>query len=363
MENSILKVVLFKKCDETLHMIKSVLLKRKNIVIEAICDRDTKLWGRTCENLPIISPFELIKKYKNGDIEKVILPGATLSELERRKAFFVMNGLGIKEEDILFGTIELLNEDENGILLQSWREYSAMDYLELHTNDHCNLKCSNCNNFSNLVEGERFYDFGIFERDTERLKELVNHISVIRILGGEPLLNKETYKFVKKMRDLYPYAEIHLVTNGILLLKMPDVLCEALIETNTIVDITAYPGFYDKMDERIAFLNERKIRHNNPFIASKFFPPIIERYEYPFSYVDCMCVNLRDGYLTRCPMQQYIADYNKANGTDFDEYDGKINIYKEQSFESLLEKLHKPFELCNYCGMYRQNELWENWKK
>jgi len=358
-----MKAVLFKMCDETLSMIENSSLKMKDIFIEAICDRDTNLWGEEANGLEIISPFELLNRYKNKEIDKVILPGATYPEFERRRMFYVVNGLGIEEKDILFGTVELLNNDDKGPFLQKWREYAAFDYLEFHTCDHCNLKCQNCNNFSNLVETERYYNFETFEKDVEQLKSLVNHISVIRILGGEPLLNKETYKFVKKMRELYPYAEIHLVTNGILLSQISEELIETLLETDTIVDITAYPVFYNKMEERIKFLTEKKIKHSNPFIASKFFPPIVERREYPYEEIECGCVNIRDGYLTRCPINQFISDYNKVNGTNFSESDGKINIYKMKSFEELLTELHKPFELCSYCGMWRQKELWKKWEK
>ena len=66
------------------------LLKKKNISIEAVCDRDTNLWGGCVNHLPIISPFELLDRYQKGELDKVILPGATLKELDRRKMFFLV---------------------------------------------------------------------------------------------------------------------------------------------------------------------------------------------------------------------------------------------------------------------------------
>jgi len=358
-----MNVALFSLGEEILQMLDNPIIIKENINIVALCDRDTSKWGKEKCEKTIISPFKMLQLYKEKRIDKVILPGATKNELDRRKMFFLVNGLGIEEEDILFGTVELFHRCEEGSYFQKWRKLAYFDYLELHTCDHCNLNCANCNNFANHVHGERYYEYYTFEKDMERLKELVSHISLIRVLGGEPLLNPNTNQYIKKLRELYPYAEITMVTNGILLTKASEELLETLRETNSAVDLTAYPIMYDKIDEKIEFLNSKNIRHRNPFIASKFFAPIIERYEYPLSYVDCMCVNLRDGYLARCPMQQYIADYNRANGTQFNIYDGKINIYEEQTYEELLEKLHKPFELCNYCGMWRQNELWEKWKK
>lgn len=361
-ERKEMRAVLFSTNNEILEMLDNPKLAEEKVNIVGLCDRDTSLWGEEKNGQRIISPFEMLKLYRNKELDKIILPGATKNELERRKMFFLINGLGIAEEDILFGTVELFHKSSQGPYFLKWKELRYFDYLELHTCDHCNLKCHNCNNFANYVEGERYYEYDTFFKDSERLKKLISHISLIRVLGGEPLLNPDTYKYIKRLRELYPYAEITMVTNGILLPNASEILWQTIRETNAMVDLTAYPILYDKIDERIALLNSKKVRHRNPFIASKFFPPIIERYEYPLSYVDCMCVNLRDGYLTRCPMQQYIADYNKANGTEFDVLAGKINIYQIESFEKLINRLHKPFELCNYCGMWRQNELWEKWE-
>lgn len=53
----------------------------------------------------------------------------------------------------------------------------------------CNLNCSGCGHFVSLLPDGNEIDFNDLKEDLLRLRELVSHISVIRIMGGEPLLS------------------------------------------------------------------------------------------------------------------------------------------------------------------------------
>ena len=99
----------------------------------------------------------------------------------------------------------------------------VLEYLEYHVAHHCNLNCRGCGHLSNLVEEESFGDFNQFKRDLTRLSELFENVKVIRLMGGEPLLNPDCISFVETARDVFPKARISIVTNGLLL---PSMSCE-----------------------------------------------------------------------------------------------------------------------------------------
>lgn len=357
-----MKIAIKTMRDETKKMIHNSLLEEKGYEIAYIVEMNSSLWGETYEGIPIISPFDAINKYRAGGFSKIVLPGATIEWKLRTAYLDEVVKMGYKDEDILWGSVELYNgiDVEQSLIANS--DFAYLDYVEFHTNDQCNLKCKNCNNFSNYVCEERVYNLDIFEKDFQQLKKLVDHILLIRLLGGEPLLNQDAYRYLQIVRSIYPYAEIHFVTNGILVKQMPQILIDTLKELDVIVEISAYPIMFDKLDDIVSFLKNNGIKNRIGWIGQSFLPPIIERYEYPLTTVDCKCIHIRDGKIARCPLIQYIGDYNKANGTDFDPNDGVIDIYEDGLiFKELHKRLCTPFELCNYCGFWRKDLEGEEW--
>lgn len=93
----------------------------------------------------------------------------------------------------------------------------TFDYIEFHISDHCNLNCAYCTHFSPLAE-TYFYELEGFKKDIIQLSKLTDfYIKDIRILGGEPLLNKRCSEYLAFTRKFFPTSKISLVTNGLLL--------------------------------------------------------------------------------------------------------------------------------------------------
>ena len=350
--------------DELKQIVNNSILKEMGIEVDCIVDVNASLWGTNYKNIDIVSPFEAFKRYKSEKFDKLVLPGATVGRKILGDYFEEAMGFGYLQEDILYSSVELFWSDKSQNPFLSHDEYTYLDYLEFHTNDHCNLNCKHCNNYSNYVKKEVFTDFGNFVGDITQLKKIVSHIHRIRVLGGEPLLNEETPLFIEKVREIYPYADIHLVTNGTLLGRMNEKWITILKKTNTLVEISAYPPMFDKIDEIAVQLKEWGLKFKIGWIALGFRPPIIHDYHYPLTKVDCNCVHLRNGKLARCPLVQYLDYYNEANRTNWSGKDGIIDIYeKDLTFHKLYERLSMPFDLCNRCGFWRSDlpaEAWTN---
>lgn len=92
--------------------------------------------------------------------------------------------------------------------------------LEIHASYHCNLSCAHCMHFSPLEE-EKYLEPGELTHDLHYLKNIV-HTDVIRILGGEPLLNSKLAELAEIARVSEIADNVALATNGLLLKKWYD---------------------------------------------------------------------------------------------------------------------------------------------
>jgi hypothetical protein len=72
-----------------------------------------------------------------------------------------------------------------------------------------------------------FYDLTQFDVDASRLTE-VYHARSVRLLGGEPLLNKDLPRYVSIVRATGLADSVGICTNGILLPSVSDELLRGL---------------------------------------------------------------------------------------------------------------------------------------
>ena len=109
------------------------------------------------------------------------------------------------------------NTDENNA-----DDKNSILHIEIHLTEHCNLKCKYCSHFSAIAK-EEYYDVNKYKKDMKRLSKITGgKINVIQLLGGEPLLHPEINKLMNITRFYFPHTTIDIITNGLLLDKMPD---------------------------------------------------------------------------------------------------------------------------------------------
>lgn len=96
--------------------------------------------------------------------------------------------------------------------------------LELHVSHACNLTCVSCSHYSNHT-----HNGNLSINDAEKwISAWSDRISIetFRLLGGEPLINKNLIAFIPLIRSHWNETAIEIVTNGFLLHQHP-----ALAET------------------------------------------------------------------------------------------------------------------------------------
>lgn len=240
---------------------------------------------------------------------------------------------------------------------------------------HCNLNCAGCSHFSPLAQ-EEFPDFEESKRSFEHLSSLFDgECEYIHLLGGEPLLNPRCADYLRLARSCFPKGEIYLVTNGLLLPKMPDSFYESCRENRIIISVTPYPisldhGAIRRRCEDFGVKYELfgedvpKTHFNRLLLDISGSQDRTENYRRcPYSNV---CLFLYKGRMYPCGIGAHMRlfEHHFSAGLQLTEADS-VDIFSVRSGADLLYQLCKPVPMCRYCNQDRWQELspWGHSKK
>jgi MoaA/NifB/PqqE/SkfB family radical SAM enzyme len=179
-------------------------------------------------------------------------------------------------------------------------------------------------------------------------------------LGGEPLLHRDIELFFPIARTYFPDNRIYILTNGLLLPKMPETFFKACKNYKIGLAISYYPV---KLDiEKIKDLTDKygiplEIRdeyRNGPSIWLRQPLDVDGRQNNKKSYKTCAmgnsCIHLVDGKIYQCDTVAYIHYFNKFFGKNLMVQDNDyINIYNIADIKELFNFLCKPIPFCRYC--------------
>lgn len=249
----------------------------------------------------------------------------------------------LKPDGIPYEYCARISEDDSDLL-----------YLETHVADTCNLKCRGCMHFSNIAIHPNFPDLREFDRDFRRLAELFSNIFIIRLMGGEPLLNRELCNGIKIARHHFPAAELRIVTNGLLIPRQPDELWEVMRECHAAMDISPYPPTIKIIDKLTAKLDAEHIPYGTiaselrDFRKSLTLTPSHDPGKAVQLCQSSHCHFLRNGKIAKCPLPLLICDFNTAYNFSIPSED-IFDIYTETSGTELRKKLERYANMCRYC--------------
>lgn len=242
--------------------------------------------------------------------------------------------------------------------------------LEIHVSHFCNLKCDNCNHFSNYnIKGfltlEQFIDWN---------KPWVKKIfpKTFQLLGGEPTANPDLISICNESRNIWVKSRILLITNGFFLKNHPD-LPETL-EKNNIQLVVSIHDDSEEYTKRICNIKEtisswqEKYKFNCSYRESfqmwyKTFKKDENDNTIPFhdnnpqlSYKNCLskeAKQLFNGNIYKCPPLTYL-NLIKQKYSLSSEWDFYLN-YKPLTPNSTIKEIKDFFskkseQFCNMCA-------------
>ena len=218
-------------------------------------------------------------------------------------------------------------------------------YFETHITEACNLKCRGCSHFSVFAK-PKHKDLEEFDREFKRLAE-IEDIGVIRLMGGEPLLNPNFMEYCRIARKYFPNSHIALVTNGILgdRLKPHE---EELKQLHINVTISEY--HLDKQQREVANeLHEKGKLYNISLDPTGSQDADLMHYFCDIRLHDWYY--FMDGRFYPCCIAGTIHDFWSHFKLDWGikPEDMSIDIFTHDGPE-IEAFLHKPIELCKYCN-------------
>jgi hypothetical protein len=295
-----------------------------------------------------------------ADVEKILIPTyGSMLEKNILKA--------VRERGIDYGKIWIMDYDSFAAELRSCGSLAAfmdrktipfLHFLEFEVTHHCNLKCKGCTHFAPLSE-VKYGNLEEFIRDLTRVHELIDHIGEIRLLGGEPLLNDELYRFVEEARGIYPDSVLSVVTNGIKLAGISDRLKETMKRTQAQFSITLYPPVKTFVKNVADELTKEGIPCIYGHDALSFTSQLRLEGDSNAERAELTCMEaefhtIEGGRISKCSITMKMPVFKKHYGLDIDFPDDTLDLYDESlTAEKLFAFLSGPVGLCSYCGKGR----------
>ena len=247
-----------------------------------------------------------------------------------------------------------------------------MRSVDIVVTEKCSLKCKDCSNLMQFFENPINYREEDLKEAVDLLSEFADDIHEVRVIGGEPLMNKEWHKVVENLTSKPNIQRVVIYTNGMIKPKPNQV--ESLKNEKVIFMITDYTGIFgedapNKKTENLAkFKNkvdqlEQLCKEEG--IDYRRHPPEnwtdcgrIENFnrtaeENKEVFRSCCCKNLitlSEGEMHRCPFSAQITRLNVINEPS--DYvvlsEGTPTDQMKKDLRSLL--FEKDYiEACNYC--------------
>lgn len=322
--------------------------------VVAWCDSNVDKQKERIENIPVISPETAIEKYQRNEIDMVVI---TVS-------VYIMRGIYLKAVELGFDIVYIIpdyvfrDDLTNGTIFYKLNcKKPLLEYYEFHITDHCNLNCKGCGHVSNICE-PYFPDLAEYVRDMYQIKKLYSGCIMIKLLGGEPLLNPQLPEFIKKTREIFPECDLRIGTNGLLIHKMDSTLFEIMRNTHTYFFVSDYPPVEKMKDQIIMCCEKNGVKVEFSDKIKKFNKRLYleKRFNRKTSYKACKddnwyCFTLREGRISPC-ITFYSKKLNNFFNAGFDiTLEDDFDIYQIEDAWKLDNLLHSPIPFCEYCGI------------
>lgn len=245
------------------------------------------------------------------------------------------------------------------------RKKYILPYIETHLVDHCNLKCDKCGYFCHLIDEEFYTDVEQFNKDLNVLSKKVDFYR-IRLLGGEPLLHSSVNDFMIITRTYFPFSDIRIVTNGILLPTMNKTFWDTVRRYRIKIDLSKYPILGNKFSELLDLIDDEKAMLGNIQLSKRFYDKLNEQgnADAEKSYFSCAsrkALNLWNQKIYTC-QACYRYYYNRKFNKNIPLPKG-VDIY-ETSAKDIFKifNLDKPDNACKYCYEISKEFPWHLYK-
>jgi hypothetical protein len=292
-------------------------LQSLNINVDALIDDNLEKTGTVCCGVPVIS----LAAVGGRDADCLILVAnnyfsTVLPRLRSMGIRLVSDCSALFDETPFDGAVAGVHPLEVNRKIQwhrreaaKWRTGSdllALKYIDIVVTEACSMKCADCSNLMQYYQKPKNADTGQLLSAIDKLFAAVDWIDEIRLLGGEPFVNKQFNEILGHVRQYDRYSHIVIYTNGTIL--PGPALLEQLEDTRITVNITNYGSLSRRLEPLVDELAARGVSHiiKNPewTDSGRLNPQNRSAAQLDAMFARC-CVNdvltLLHGTVYRCP--------------------------------------------------------------
>ncbi len=236
------------------------------------------------------------------------------------------------------------------------KDKTYMRSVDVMITTRCSLKCVSCSNLMQYYKEPKNSEHGETLAALEILNKNVDYISEFRVIGGEPLMNRDWDKIVKSIIDKNPERKVFIYTNGTIAPK-DEKLQPFSGNKNVNFVITEYgelsrnlSKLHDQLDKHeinysstVAdnWVDCASIKHHKRTVAAnkEVFKQCCVKYLY----------TLLDGKLYRCP---FIANAAKLKAIPDNPADYVDLFSNNENIKPQIQRLVKAasfFPGCDFC--------------
>lgn len=337
--------------------------------VECFCDNNSnKARGGLC-GIDVVLPRDLMAKYEDAvflisaaDIKDVV---EQLHDMGYSK--WHAGGLLLRDIDLTlyrFSASPDFVEYAVSTCLLCQENYLRPDRLFMRSVDiiiteRCSLKCRDCSNLMQYYTNPRDCDIGEIMQSLDMFFASVDEVNEIRVIGGEPFMNREIHRVIERLIDEPKVRKIVIYTNGTIVPGEKQI--GSLKNAKVLILITDYGALSGKLKEMTRKLEDNNISHH--VVKAGGWTDCSGLTRHDRSYVqlkelfnDCCAKNtltLSNGKLYRCP---FAANADRLMAVPDFEQD-HVNVYQaawngldiKSRIRSLLVE-REYLETCDFCN-------------
>lgn len=256
--------------------------------------------------------------------------------------------------EIIINYKNFLNPEQLNIL--------QMDFM---VTERCSLKCSECLNLMQYYANPQDENFATMKNALDVIDANVDELKELRLLGGEPFMNKQLYEIIDYASNLKNIKSIVIFSNGTII---PDKhKLEFLTEKKCIIFYLSHYGVERQKIEQVknVLLSEKfgcyvaDYTKGNWIKHSAFKPNKLSKEETDKLFILCMgksCPTILGGKLYVC---EYAANAIRLGAVPYEEAD-RVDLEKKGHIKSKIKEYLERREAvrpCYYCDrLFNHND-------
>jgi len=239
-----------------------------NLNVKNFIDTDNKKWGNIYNGIEVKGPnyINTINKKEALIIVTVVDIFDVIPLLNHLQAEWIpLSKILINFEDCFLESSNNTGESLDfikysiGTVLKCQNAYNQKEAFYLRSVDlviteKCTLKCKDCANLMQFYEDPKTYEIDFILKGIDELIEKVDFINEIRVIGGEPFLNKDIYSILIHLSEIQKIHNIVIYTNGMIPPSKEKLL--NLNKQKIVFSVTDYGELGRNLDKTIQILNE-----------------------------------------------------------------------------------------------------------